>query len=149
MWIQWERGSFSPQCHGVSRPGRTLFREILQVPGWVRAFHWMYLPASVLNDKTLKSLLTLPWWKIIHLIQFYFADFLPMRCDACEAIFCKDHITYASHKCTSSYKKVTWPGVFKPTNTSQMIDLLNKTNTETQAWNHNDLIACLTFTFKT
>ncbi|MCI4392224.1 hypothetical protein PGIGA_G00143570 [Pangasianodon gigas] len=32
-------------------------------------------------------------------------DFLPMRCDACEGIFCKDHITYASHKCTSSYKK--------------------------------------------
>uniref|UniRef100_A0A3B1INZ0 Zinc finger, AN1-type domain 2A n=1 Tax=Astyanax mexicanus TaxID=7994 RepID=A0A3B1INZ0_ASTMX len=32
-------------------------------------------------------------------------DFLPMRCDACEEIFCKDHITYASHKCTSSYKK--------------------------------------------
>ncbi|KAI5091619.1 AN1-type zinc finger protein 2A isoform X1 [Silurus meridionalis] len=32
-------------------------------------------------------------------------DFLPMRCDACEEIFCKDHITYANHKCTSSYKK--------------------------------------------
>ncbi|XP_026863106.2 AN1-type zinc finger protein 2A isoform X1 [Electrophorus electricus] len=32
-------------------------------------------------------------------------DFLPMRCDACEQIFCKDHITYVSHKCTSSYKK--------------------------------------------
>ncbi|XP_051988492.1 AN1-type zinc finger protein 2A-like isoform X2 [Xyrauchen texanus] len=32
-------------------------------------------------------------------------DFLPMRCDACEDIFCKDHITYANHKCTSSYKK--------------------------------------------
>ena len=29
-----------------------------------------------------------------------------MRCDACEEIFCKDHITYANHKCTSSYKKV-------------------------------------------
>uniref|UniRef100_A0A4W5L6X4 Zinc finger, AN1-type domain 2A n=1 Tax=Hucho hucho TaxID=62062 RepID=A0A4W5L6X4_9TELE len=25
-------------------------------------------------------------------------DFLPMRCDACEEIFCKDHITYANHK---------------------------------------------------
>ncbi|KAK3512100.1 hypothetical protein QTP70_030345 [Hemibagrus guttatus] len=33
-------------------------------------------------------------------------DFLPMRCDACEGIFCKDHIIYASHNCTSSYKKV-------------------------------------------
>ncbi|XP_063041671.1 AN1-type zinc finger protein 2A isoform X2 [Engraulis encrasicolus] len=32
-------------------------------------------------------------------------DFLPMRCDACEEIFCKDHITYANHKCNSSYKK--------------------------------------------
>lgn len=29
-----------------------------------------------------------------------------MRCDACQEIFCKDHITYANHKCTSSYKKV-------------------------------------------
>ncbi|KAK9534711.1 hypothetical protein VZT92_007141 [Zoarces viviparus] len=32
-------------------------------------------------------------------------DFLPMRCDACQEIFCKDHITYATHKCMSSYKK--------------------------------------------
>ncbi|KAG7491985.1 hypothetical protein MATL_G00009660 [Megalops atlanticus] len=32
-------------------------------------------------------------------------DFLPMKCDACEDIFCKDHITYANHKCTSAYKK--------------------------------------------
>ncbi|XP_048846255.1 AN1-type zinc finger protein 2A isoform X1 [Brienomyrus brachyistius] len=32
-------------------------------------------------------------------------DFLPMKCDACEGIFCKDHITYVNHKCTSSYKK--------------------------------------------
>ncbi|KAM8844257.1 AN1-type zinc finger protein 2A isoform 2-T2 [Spinachia spinachia] len=32
-------------------------------------------------------------------------DFLPMRCDACQEIFCKDHITYANHKCMSSYKK--------------------------------------------
>lgn len=30
-----------------------------------------------------------------------------MRCDACQEIFCKDHITYANHKCMSSYKKVT------------------------------------------
>uniref|UniRef100_A0A8C2KFA4 Zinc finger, AN1-type domain 2A n=1 Tax=Cyprinus carpio TaxID=7962 RepID=A0A8C2KFA4_CYPCA len=28
-----------------------------------------------------------------------------MKCDACEEIFCKDHITYANHKCTSLYKK--------------------------------------------
>ncbi|XP_041085593.1 AN1-type zinc finger protein 2A-like isoform X3 [Polyodon spathula] len=32
-------------------------------------------------------------------------DFLPMKCDACADIFCKDHITYANHKCTSAYKK--------------------------------------------
>ncbi|XP_038619150.1 AN1-type zinc finger protein 2A isoform X1 [Tachyglossus aculeatus] len=32
-------------------------------------------------------------------------DFLPLKCDACEAIFCKDHITYTQHKCTSAYKK--------------------------------------------
>ncbi|XP_034750994.1 AN1-type zinc finger protein 2A isoform X1 [Etheostoma cragini] len=32
-------------------------------------------------------------------------DFLPMKCDACQEIFCKDHITYATHNCTSSYKK--------------------------------------------
>ncbi|MBN3280115.1 ZFN2B protein, partial [Polyodon spathula] len=32
-------------------------------------------------------------------------DFLAMKCDACEDIFCKDHITYANHKCTSAYKK--------------------------------------------
>ncbi|KAK0155750.1 AN1-type zinc finger protein 2B [Merluccius polli] len=31
--------------------------------------------------------------------------FLPMKCDACDDIFCKDHITYANHHCTSSYKK--------------------------------------------
>lgn len=34
------------------------------------------------------------------------SDFLPMKCDACQEIFCKDHITYATHKCTSAYKKV-------------------------------------------
>lgn len=32
-------------------------------------------------------------------------DFLPMKCDACQEIFCKDHVTYAHHKCMSSYKK--------------------------------------------
>ncbi|MBN3318074.1 ZFN2B protein, partial [Atractosteus spatula] len=32
-------------------------------------------------------------------------DFLPMKCDACQDIFCKDHITYVNHKCTSAYKK--------------------------------------------
>uniref|UniRef100_A0A8C5QRL2 Zinc finger AN1-type containing 2B n=1 Tax=Leptobrachium leishanense TaxID=445787 RepID=A0A8C5QRL2_9ANUR len=32
-------------------------------------------------------------------------DFLPLKCDACEKIFCKDHITYILHHCTSAYKK--------------------------------------------
>ncbi|KAM9304900.1 AN1-type zinc finger protein 2B [Gastrophryne carolinensis] len=32
-------------------------------------------------------------------------DFLPLKCDACELIFCKDHITYVQHKCSSAYKK--------------------------------------------
>ncbi|MEE6488997.1 hypothetical protein FKM82_015459 [Ascaphus truei] len=32
-------------------------------------------------------------------------DFLPLKCDACEQIFCKDHVTYEQHKCSSAYKK--------------------------------------------
>nr|CAG4651205.1 EOG090X0APF [Simocephalus serrulatus]SVE94408.1 EOG090X0APF [Simocephalus serrulatus] len=32
-------------------------------------------------------------------------DFLPMKCDACEETFCKDHVRYELHKCQSSYKK--------------------------------------------
>ncbi|XP_019368473.1 PREDICTED: AN1-type zinc finger protein 2A isoform X1 [Gavialis gangeticus] len=32
-------------------------------------------------------------------------DFLPLKCDACEEVFCKDHITYDQHKCTYAYKK--------------------------------------------
>ncbi|XP_071418012.1 AN1-type zinc finger protein 2B isoform X3 [Pithys albifrons albifrons] len=32
-------------------------------------------------------------------------DFLPLKCDACEQIFCTDHIAYAQHACTSAYKK--------------------------------------------
>ncbi|XP_064637658.1 AN1-type zinc finger protein 2A-like [Lineus longissimus] len=32
-------------------------------------------------------------------------DFLPMKCDACFKIFCKDHIHYELHRCTESYKK--------------------------------------------
>ncbi|NXF11608.1 ZFN2B protein, partial [Smithornis capensis] len=35
------------------------------------------------------------------------ADFLPLKCDACEQIFCTDHIAYAQHDCTSAYKKVS------------------------------------------
>ncbi|XP_033105974.1 AN1-type zinc finger protein 2A-like [Anneissia japonica] len=32
-------------------------------------------------------------------------DFLPMICDACNEVFCKDHIIYSKHSCPSSYKK--------------------------------------------
>ncbi|XP_042336626.1 AN1-type zinc finger protein 2A isoform X1 [Sceloporus undulatus] len=32
-------------------------------------------------------------------------DFLPLKCDACEEVFCKDHIAYNRHKCSSVYKK--------------------------------------------
>ncbi|KAM3826763.1 AN1-type zinc finger protein 2A isoform 2-T2 [Vipera latastei] len=32
-------------------------------------------------------------------------DFLPLKCDACQELFCKDHITYSQHKCSSAYKK--------------------------------------------
>nr|XP_038038207.1 AN1-type zinc finger protein 2B isoform X2 [Anas platyrhynchos] len=32
-------------------------------------------------------------------------DFLPLKCDACQQIFCTDHVAYAQHACTSAYKK--------------------------------------------
>lgn len=32
-------------------------------------------------------------------------DFLPMKCDACSQVFCRDHIHYATHNCPESYKK--------------------------------------------
>ncbi|CAD5116284.1 DgyrCDS5191 [Dimorphilus gyrociliatus] len=32
-------------------------------------------------------------------------DFLPMKCDACSRMFCKDHLTYATHNCPESYKR--------------------------------------------
>uniref|UniRef100_A0A8C3PSF0 Zinc finger AN1-type containing 2A n=1 Tax=Calidris pygmaea TaxID=425635 RepID=A0A8C3PSF0_9CHAR len=32
-------------------------------------------------------------------------DFLPLKCDACEEVFCKDHIRYGDHACGSAYKK--------------------------------------------
>lgn len=30
-------------------------------------------------------------------------DFLPMRCDACQGIFCKDHYQYTNHACEKAY----------------------------------------------
>ncbi|KAH9510027.1 zinc finger, AN1-type domain [Bulinus truncatus] len=32
-------------------------------------------------------------------------DFLPMKCDACLNIFCRDHIVYVNHNCPDAYKK--------------------------------------------
>lgn len=32
-------------------------------------------------------------------------DFLPLKCDACSAIFCSEHISYNNHSCPSAYKK--------------------------------------------
>lgn len=32
-------------------------------------------------------------------------DYLPLKCDACENIFCREHISYKSHSCPSAYKK--------------------------------------------
>lgn len=40
------------------------------------------------------------YFNIIHI-----SDFLPMKCDACEQIFCKDHFRYDIHKCEKSYLK--------------------------------------------
>jgi len=32
-------------------------------------------------------------------------DFLPVKCDACEKLFCHEHMKYATHGCCSAYKK--------------------------------------------
>ncbi|XP_037362623.1 AN1-type zinc finger protein 2A [Talpa occidentalis] len=32
-------------------------------------------------------------------------DFLPLKCDSCKQDFCKDHFTYAAHKCPFAFKK--------------------------------------------
>lgn len=32
-------------------------------------------------------------------------DFLPLKCDACSKLFCKEHIKYTDHSCENSYKK--------------------------------------------
>ncbi|KAL4695997.1 hypothetical protein H8958_011801 [Nasalis larvatus] len=33
-------------------------------------------------------------------------DFLPVKCDACKQDFCKDHFTYAAHKCPFAFQKI-------------------------------------------
>lgn len=32
-------------------------------------------------------------------------DFLPIRCDACNAMFCDEHFSYTTHNCSHAYKK--------------------------------------------
>ncbi|XP_044289550.1 AN1-type zinc finger protein 2A [Varanus komodoensis] len=32
-------------------------------------------------------------------------DFLPLKCNACEEVFCKNHIAYNRHKCAFAYTK--------------------------------------------
>ncbi|XP_060521493.1 AN1-type zinc finger protein 2A-like [Cylas formicarius] len=32
-------------------------------------------------------------------------DFLPIKCDACDYLFCDEHYVYSSHDCQNSYKK--------------------------------------------
>ena len=32
-------------------------------------------------------------------------DFLPMKCDGCSQIFCKDHFPYDTHSCPEAYRK--------------------------------------------
>lgn len=44
--------------------------------------------------------------KFYFLYQIFFLlDFLPLKCDACTSIFCKNHIKYNEHQCPSSYRK--------------------------------------------
>lgn len=48
-------------------------------------------------------------------------DFLPLKCDACEQIFCTDHIAYAQHNCTSAYKKVSAERRSKPASRTELL----------------------------
>lgn len=32
-------------------------------------------------------------------------DFLPMKCDSCSEIFCKDHFSYDNHRCPEAHRK--------------------------------------------
>lgn len=52
-------------------------------------------------------------------------DFLPLKCDACEQIFCTDHIAYAQHDCTSAYKKVSVERRSNPTSRTALLNVLN------------------------
>ena len=43
---------------------------------------------------------------LYYFLFFIFLDFLPLKCDACKQDFCKDHFTYAAHKCPLAFTKV-------------------------------------------
>lgn len=88
---------------GVSWFRWTLLWEDLQTFRWVHFEKRGSYPGCLQKSKSVFSFIFI--WKSKTLL-FETTDFLPMRCDACQEIFCKDHITYANHKCMSSYKKV-------------------------------------------
>lgn len=50
-------------------------------------------------------------------------DFLPLKCDACEQIFCTDHIAYAQHDCTSAYKKVSAERRSNPASCTELLSI--------------------------
>ena len=39
---------------------------------------------------------------------FCIADFLPMKCYACNRVFCSEHFHYTKHNCPEAYKKVSY-----------------------------------------
>lgn len=88
--------STTVSCNGVSRFRRAVLREGLQTFRWVVCDKHHLLAYPLIHAWLAPKPKSLP----------DIADFLPMKCDACQEIFCKDHVTYANHKCTSSYKKV-------------------------------------------
>ncbi|XP_046394675.1 AN1-type zinc finger protein 2A-like [Ischnura elegans] len=43
--------------------------------------------------------------KNCHHTDCHKLDFLPMKCDACDSVFCHEHFSYRSHECPSAYQK--------------------------------------------
>jgi len=75
----------------------------------LQGFIWLF--RSILLIKTI----FLNYWSIImefpnlgkhcHHGSCKQLDFLPIKCDACEEVFCPTHIRYDIHRCMSAYKK--------------------------------------------
>lgn len=40
-------------------------------------------------------------------VSFHLPDLLPLKCDVCGEVFCKDHICYDEHSCSSACKAVS------------------------------------------